>query len=89
MERGDEWGPRPDWGPRPEAVRPNQRSANSCENLRNYGRCRWGDECYYAHSQEESEVFAAWARGQKVRRWGGLARAGGATPAGPLSAPPL
>ncbi len=51
---------------RPEGLRPNQTSANSCENLRVYGRCKFGDDCYYAHSQEESELFSQWARTQKV-----------------------
>lgn len=63
---------------RPEGLRPAQKSANSCENLRAYGRCKWGDDCYYSHSQEESELFAAWIRSQpqKVRGGAGGSRAG-------------
>ena len=51
---------------RPEGLRPGQSSANSCENIRLHGRCKFGNDCYYAHSQEESELFAQWARTQKV-----------------------
>lgn len=55
-----------DAGDRPEGLRPAMMTWKSCENLR-AGHCKWGDSCYYAHTQEESEVFAQWQKA-KVRR---------------------
>ena len=59
-------GPMAEASERPAGLRPSQASANSCDNMRQHGRCKFGDDCFYAHSQEESELFVQWARTQKV-----------------------
>ena len=54
-----------------EGQRPAQKSAKSCENLRAFGRCKWGNNCYYAHSQEEADLFNQRGRSQPRKVGGG------------------
>lgn len=51
---------------RPAALRLAQTNFKFCDNLTLYGECRYGDNCFFAHSSSEADIFKRWKRAQKV-----------------------
>lgn len=51
---------------RPAALRLAQTNFKFCDNLTLYGECRYGDNCFFAHSSSEADIFKRWKRAQKA-----------------------